>query len=133
MIVRTGIYRYLSPAIGNYTATVGPHNETARITLAPSGSTRMYISFVFLYIRRATAATTPGLITIKVHRYSNTGDADRLYYLSKKLVNVDDSYDIFLPFQLLLTRDKGVIVITSDTSDSGTVEYRLTVAGHEFM
>jgi hypothetical protein len=133
MIERSGRFRYLSPVIGNYTATVGPHNETARITLAASGTPRMYIAFVFLYIRRATAATTPGLITIKVHRYPNTGDNDRLYYLSKKLVNVDDTFDIFLPFQLLLTRDKGVVVTTSDTSDSGTVEYRLTVAGYESL
>jgi hypothetical protein len=133
MIERIGFFRFQGSTLGNYTATVGPHNETMRINVASASASRLFVSYVFLYIRRATSATTPGLITIKVQRLPNTGDSVRLYYLSKKLVNVDDTFDIFLPFQLLLGKDQGVAVTTSDTSDSGTVEYRLTVAGYEFM
>jgi hypothetical protein len=132
-IERIGGFRYINELHQHYNATLGPHATTQRFVLGGASPGRTYYSYLFIRLERVTAATAVGDSVVELRTYPNSGSADTLFYFTRKLNNVGEFAEIFVPLGIYSGRTTGAAVYTSDSSTGGTVSFRIILTGYDIM
>src|SRR5574341_363058 len=106
---------------------VAPHALTVRATYTVPAGKRFLLTAVHLWVRRRTAATTAGLVQMKV----DTSLGIEIPIQSSKNA-IDDLMSSDAAPNVLLQAGETVNTRTSDTSTGGTVDYLGGYMGYEF-
>lgn len=99
--------------------TLSPHADTIQSSYTvPSGKKAIILSVV-VWVRRVTAPTASGDVTVNI-TFSGLGP---IAYFHDQLPNVRDSYSLTQYGQISMDTSQAVEVHTADASTGGTVEY----------
>jgi hypothetical protein len=132
-IERIGHFRFLDAINQHYNATLAPHTTTQRLSITGGVTSRTYLNYLFIRVERITAATTVGDSVVELHTLPDSGASDTLFYFTRKLNNVGDFAEVFVPLNFYSDRSTGAVVYTSDSSVGGTVSFRIILTANNIM